>query len=114
MFKKFFFNTFENVEIVESEDGFDCLYKIYLGLKGGIKYDLIITDETMSFMTGTIMASIIRSLTIDKILYRIPIYLMTNYSTQLYDENSEKIFNGVYSKPINLEILGSIIQSMCK
>jgi len=114
MLKKFFFNTFENLEIIECEDGFDCLYKIYLGLKERIRYDLIITDETMSFMSGTIMASIIRTLTIDNVLYRLPIYLLTSYSTNLYDENSEKIFNGIFPKPINLEILGSIIQSLCK
>ena len=112
--KKFFFNTFENIEILECEDGFECLFNIYTGLKNGVKYDLILTDETMSFMSGTIMSSIIRSLTQDKILYKIPIYLLTSFSTNMYDENSENIFNGVFPKPINLEILSSIIQALCK
>ena len=44
--KKFFFNTFENIEILECEDGFGCLFNIYTGLKNGVKYDLILTDET--------------------------------------------------------------------
>ncbi len=71
-------------EITECQDGIECIYKIYEGINNCIKYDLIITDETMNFMKGSFMAKTLKKLIEENVLYDIKIYMVTSYDAENY------------------------------
>jgi CheY-like chemotaxis protein len=51
-----------NIKILESEDGIQCLYLAYNLLKKGYKNITIISDENMSHMNGTTCAEVLKNL----------------------------------------------------
>jgi len=82
LIKKYVVKKNISIEIEECEDGIECLYKIYKGLQKGIKYDLIITDETMNFLKGSFLAKIIKKLISENVIYNIKIIIMTSYGAK--------------------------------
>jgi len=98
-----------NVIIEEACDGADCLYKLYLGFLKGIKYDLILTDETMNFMNGGFTAKIIKSLIEGNILQDIKIILITSYEINIIEKSKScEGIDHVYNKPLNDNTLENI------
>jgi len=95
-------------EIEECEDGIECLYKIYIGVINGVKYDIIITDETMKFMKGSFMAKILKKLITDNVIYDIKIFMVTSYDTNNYADLQGNILEKVFTKPLSMNMIEKI------
>ncbi len=107
--KKFSKKQKLNIVIEEASDGADCLHKIYLGFLDGIKYDLILTEESMNFMNGGFTSKIIKSLIKKNILENIKIIMITSYNINVIENlKSYKRIDHVYSKPLDEYTLRSI------
>jgi len=98
-------------EIEECEDGIECLYIIYKGIEYGIKYDFIITDETMNFLKGTFMAKILKKLINDNVVYDLKIFMITNHEEEIYRNLEGDIIEKVYAKPITINIVENMLSS---
>ncbi len=114
LIKKYFYNDKE-ILIDECEDGAECLYKIFLGIKLGLKYDLIITDEKMQFIDGINLASIIKNLINKNLLYTIKIFLLKFYENGRHEnsmrENNDidlELFKEAFCKPLEYKYLKNI------
>ena len=101
-------NSKLNILIEECEDGIDCIHKIYQAIRLGLRYDLILSDETMDFMNGTMMAYIIKGLVDRGVFYDINIHLITSYETDSSIFLSNQLFKAMYTKPLSKVILDSI------
>jgi len=99
------------IEIEECEDGIECLYKIFKGLQKGIKYNLIITDETMNFLKGSFMAKILKKLISEDVIYKIKIIMVTSYATENYAHMNGNFVERVFSKPLSFNIIENIFNS---
>ena len=88
------------VDVEECEDGFECLYKIYIGFSKNHKYKCIITDDQMRFLNGTFMAYLIQLLIEDRILYPVHIYLASSNAFPEGLFRGIKLFNDVFGKPL--------------
>lgn len=107
--KKFFVRKKLEFKVEECSDGIECIYKIYQSLNKGIKYDLILTDETMNFLKGSTMAKIIKSLVKENVIKDIKIFMITSYeSDNIYLKFSEAL-ERVFTKPLTLNIFETII-----
>ena len=49
-------------EILEAEDGLECIYLVYKLLKNGHKNIIVVSDENMKHMNGTTSAEILKNL----------------------------------------------------
>jgi len=112
LIKKFLKSKHISCNIIECRDGIECLYKIYQGIEYGIKYDLIVTDETMNFMKGSYMAQIIKKLISANVIYDIKIFMVTSYKFENYADKLGIVFEKVYTKPISIHIVENIF-SLC-
>jgi len=104
LIRKYFRNKNVNFEIYECEDGFDCLNFIYQAKLVGINFNYIITDQTMNYITGTLLSDIIEILIDNKIIKPIKMFLVTSYSASLFDKQ-KNLFKKIFSKPIRMEHL---------
>jgi len=110
LFEKYFLqNSNSNYIIEECEDGIECLFKIYMGYKLNIQYDIIVTDETMNFLSGSRLANIIHELKKDSIINNIQVFLVSSYKLNTFNPiNKEIIFADCFCKPMtkkNIELL---------
>ena len=94
--------------IEECTDGIEGLNKIHQGTITGIKYDIIITDETMNFFKGSFTANIIKNLIKDGIIYDIKIYIVTSYQKENLNYLINQGIYKIYSKPLNMMIVKNI------
>jgi len=108
--RKYFKNKRVSVDLIECEDGFECLEAIYKLKKNGITFDYIITDQTMNYITGTVLCQILRILIDNNIIEPIKIYLLTSYSTDNFVNNNYK-FAKIFSKPLIMEHLEYIFKN---
>ncbi len=111
MIKKFFKNKSFKYEVFECEDGFDCINYIYQALLSGINFDYIITDQTMNFISGTILSDIIGLLVENKIINEIKMFLLTSYSANNFNRKEDR-FTKIFSKPLILEHLEFIFKDL--
>jgi len=111
LIRKFFKNKNIDFQVFECEDGFDCLSYIYQGKLVGIDFDFIITDQTMNYITGTLLSEIVGLLIEHKIIKEIKIFLVTSYSANLFDKQ-KNIINKVFSKPFRMEHLDFIFKNL--
>jgi len=101
-------NLFIDVKI--ALDGAECIYFLYQGIKQGIHYDAIISDENMDFIKGSLLFEIINKLKSNSIMYDVKLILSTA---------SDSFFNNIganiiFEKPItqnHLEAVLGIIRS---
>ena len=98
------------VDVEECEDGFECLYKIYIGFSKNHKYKCIITDDQMKFLNGTFMAYLIQLLIEDRILYPMHIYLVSSNTFPESLFRGIKLFNNVFEKPLTKIQIGQIFR----
>jgi signal transduction histidine kinase/CheY-like chemotaxis protein len=97
---KYFNSIKKKINIVECSDGAECLYKLFLGTKTGITYHIIITDETMNFMRGSMTSKLIRGLVDDGVLYELNIFMVTSYEPSVIDSKYPHIFKQIFTKPL--------------
>ncbi len=105
---KYFNERGIDVSIEESNDGIECIYKIYKGFIKEIKYQFIVTDEQMNTMNGNMMTNIIRALIDEKRFYPIKIY--SSSGNNFIDDNFKKNYEGVFPKPLTIENVADIFK----
>jgi CheY-like chemotaxis protein len=102
---KIFQNHNENLfEIIEANDGFDCITKIYKYYLKEKYFDLLIIDETMPLMNGSHVILLIKRIVNDKNFKDIKIVSYTSYNTLdklefLYSQGADYVL----SKPVSYE-----------
>lgn len=105
---KYFKKKGISFELEECADGVECLFKIYDGIKNGIKYDLIITDETMNFMKGSTTAKILKELMKDNIMYYLKIIMVTSYEISSISPHVKENLHKIFTKPLSTNTLDLI------
>ncbi len=109
--KKFFNKNkekFNEIEIHQCIDGVECLFEIWLHLQQGIKFDAIITDQSMNFMRGSLLAQIIRDLVKENVMYEIKIFMVTSYEPHMITTNGANVLDEIYTKPLSMDNIRSI------
>jgi len=99
------------IEIEIVMNGIECLYKIYRDYYMGIKYDILLIDESMPFIRGSMITSILKNIISSKELNKILIYSITGYDDEMA-LNQIKSFgcDGFLKKPIRHNTLTAIIE----
>jgi len=69
-----------NIETVDCDNGMEGLYILHKYYKNKKQFDLIITDETMPYMKGSMMVNILLKLVVDQSFYKIPSISYTSYN----------------------------------
>ncbi len=73
-----------------------------------VNVDIIITDETMKYISGSYFAEILFKVSGKKI----PVAIVTAYEDNINkDKYTSPCIRGVFSKPINTKLLESIFKS---
>jgi nitrogen-specific signal transduction histidine kinase len=97
LIKRFLGNKLISVNILEGNDGVECLALFYNAFKNKVKIDFIITDETMNILNGLDCSAILKKIYNNKAIEPIPLFVLTAYE-------SIKTYEGVkmaFSKPLN-------------
>jgi len=102
-----------NINIIEAEDGIECLYILYIFFKNGIKISCVISDQNMLHMNGSTTATVIKKFTNSNIFSQLQFYILTAYE----DENTINTLKtapitNVFSKPIKRELLYQILREI--
>jgi signal transduction histidine kinase len=111
LLQSFFSNIRKTVQIIECEDGADALYQIYTCNKNGKQIDLILSDESMNFMRGSLLYQNLKNLIKENVLKEQNFYLVTSYENFTTDSIDKKI---VINKPLTLNKLAKIKGSFLK
>jgi len=69
-----------NIQTVESANGFEGLYVVYSRFNDKKLFNLIICDETMPFMRGSMMINNLTKLIKEDSIYKVPIVSYTSYN----------------------------------
>jgi signal transduction histidine kinase len=105
----------KNLNILEAEDGIECLYYLFLCNKKGIKVSAIFSDQTMNYLDGSYILSILNKLVAKKAINSIPFYIITAYE----DEGTLLVLRDtlpqeIYTKPLKRKIVEKIIKELYK
>ena len=101
------------IELEESINGIECLYKIYKDFVTGNNYDAVLIDETMPFMKGSICINILKNMYSDGYLNKIKIISIT----ALDDQESIKYIKSqgcdeFLPKPHSKEVISKFLDSL--
>jgi nitrogen-specific signal transduction histidine kinase len=97
LIKKYFTSRSINANILEGNDGIDCLMFVYQAIVNKVKIDFIISDENMNFLNGLESASILEKIYRAKVLKPIPFYILSAHEGL----NGCSSVQGIFSKPFN-------------
>ena len=102
-----------NIYLEESNNGIECLYKIFKDFVNGIKYEAILIDENMPVMKGSNFIIILNNLYSQGYLNKIRMISMSSLDDIetikiLKSQGSEEIL----PKPLNKETLSIFIDSI--
>jgi signal transduction histidine kinase len=86
-----------NAEIIEADDGIECLHYYFTLMKEGKRISFILSDETMMYLNGSTTAGILKNISQSKNLTHIPFYILTAYQNLCYDSGC---INDVFTKPL--------------
>jgi len=105
------------IEIVSvgMSNGIECLYKIYSDYQKAIRYDVLLIDENMPYMSGSNCITNLMKMITGKELNKIEIISITSYE----DDNIRKHMlsigcSDIITKPINLKTLTQYVQNFSK
>jgi signal transduction histidine kinase len=103
----------KDLNILEAEDGIECLYYLFLCNKKGIKISAIFSDQTMNYLDGSYILSILNKLVAKKAINSIPFYIITAYE----DEGTLLVLRDalpkeIYTKPLKRKIVEKIIKEL--
>jgi signal transduction histidine kinase len=80
-----FFESFSSeVDLIELPDAVECLFAMYNSIINHQKIDLILTDESMNYMSGSILVELASKLFGNKI----PIAILTSYEGGIFKSDS--------------------------
>jgi signal transduction histidine kinase len=108
-----------NINIIQADDGIECLYYLYKSIRIGQKISCILSDETMNYLNGTKCAEVVNSIILSKKISQIPFYIITAYESMCHFSTSSKAADSyikqVLTKPLTKEVAKKIIKSLlCK
>ena len=95
-----------NINIIQANDGIECLYLAYKCVKMGIKISFIFSDETMNFMNGLKCAEILSNMADDKQHIKIPLYLVS--AIENININAKDV-RQILVKPLNKEMTEKVL-----
>jgi signal transduction histidine kinase len=103
------------LNILEAEDGIECLYYLFLCNKKSIKISAIFSDQTMNYLDGSCILSIVNKLIAKKAINYIPFYIITAYE----DEGTlvvlrDSLPKEIYTKPLKRKIAEKIMKDLYK
>lgn len=103
-----------SLNIEQAADGIEALFIIYKYLNDGLTIDTIITDETMTYLNGTILSEIYIKFIKSKTQSNIPIYLLTAYedSNTILNIKNEMIFESIFTKPLSKSAAANIFAKL--
>ena len=84
-------------------DGIQCLFQTYQFYLQDNSVNLILMDQNMPFLSGSVICSLIKSI---RELDKTAIYLITSED---YRDNLCKEANGIYSKPLKFSDIENIL-----
>lgn len=96
------------IDMKIASDGAECIYYLYQGIKKGIKYDAIISDENMNFINGSLLFEIINKLRSKSLIYNIKLFL-SSASESIYNNINS---NNILQKPISQKKLEEFLISL--
>jgi CheY-like chemotaxis protein len=88
------------INIIEAEDGLECIYLVYKCVTQGVKISMILSDENMNFMYGSRSAEILKEIISKKRIAAIPFYLLTAYDNTLIEKYISPCISQILSKPL--------------
>ena len=89
-----------DLTIVEAGDGIECLLALYLYNKNNIKFDAVISDETMPYISGSYLSKIIYELVSKGPMNEIKMFISTSLINANIN-NYSNIVKKIYAKPID-------------
>lgn len=104
------------VSILEVADGVECIYAIYQAIIQQTHIDLIISDETMKYMSGSFSVEILIKLISNNLIpYTIPVFIVTAYENTMASHQAlAPTLCGVYSKPMGFKTVEEILKAINK
>jgi CheY-like chemotaxis protein len=113
-----YFNKFGNennmiIDICEAENGFECIEHLYKYYQENKLFDLIIIDETMPIVRGTIVIEMIKNIIFDAKMDNIIIVSYTSYdSVEKKEYILSKGADFIITKPIRYEEFVQVIEKI--
>jgi CheY-like chemotaxis protein len=71
-----------SIELEESINGLECIYRIYKDYINGTKYDSVLLDENMPFMKGSNCMTILKNMYTEGSLNKIKIISISSFDDQ--------------------------------
>lgn len=103
------------INIIEAEDGIECIHFVNKYIKLGIKISFIYSNQNMGFVDGIECSKILMNIYESKNVSVIPFYLITAYEDSISIKKlGENIgIQKVFVKPIKTDIALSILTTNC-
>jgi signal transduction histidine kinase/CheY-like chemotaxis protein len=98
------------LRVLEANDGIELLYCYYSLYKRGKMLSIVISDQSMILMNGSVSAKIINELSINRELMHTPIYILTAYES--FNLTKDYGINGVLTKPITKSVIKDIFEKV--
>ena len=98
-----------DLTIVEACDGIECLLAMYLYNKKNINIDAIISDETMSYISGSYLSKIIYELVSKGVIPDMNIFISTGLIENNFNCNYSNSVKKVFKKPIDKNDIKEIL-----
>lgn len=98
------------LNIIEADDGIECLYIVYKCITQGIKISMIFSDENMLFIKGSKCSEILWEILNIKNISSIPFFLVTAYDNSMKDIFKSKYVTDILSKPLSRDVAQNLIQ----
>jgi len=87
-------------------NGLDCMYKVHKDYLKGIKYDILLIDENMPVMGGTVCINNLKLMISAKELNNIDIISITSYQDDIIRKRMFALgCSEIFSKPIKYKDL---------
>jgi len=99
-----------NLRIVEASDGVECLLAMYLHNNNNIKFDALISDETMPYISGMHLSKIIFDLVSKGAIQEINMFISTARTDINIINNYSNIVKKVYPKPIDANAVKDLLK----
>lgn len=98
------------LNIVDAEDGVECLYFAYNSIKNGTEISFIISDQIMNYMNGVRCNEILNEIFVNKTLKCIPFYILSSLEESIlknifFNDDNKNILNKPLSGEMAMQIL---------
>ena len=103
-----------SIDLEESINGIECLYKIYKDYINGTKYDSVLLDENMPFMKGSNCMTILKNLYTEGFLNRIRMISISSFEDQenmkfMKTQGCDEFMPKPHSKEVISKFLDSLV-----